>query len=165
MTAEELVGEEWPVEGGLEGFDTVDEKSLKRLAARRKRHERAQKLEQKPRVLTAQGRPPSAAIFPEIAQNRKMVWVAGKKMKKWFEIRLVAMLKGARAGTPENLNEVRSILVLRFELPGLKCIRCSNSHPALTIVARGKTQVRVDSLKDPDFWCGIGKEQVEELLK
>ena len=152
MTADELVGEEWPWEGGLAG--SSDEDSM----------EEEEPDEISMTVLTAQGRPPSAAIFPEIAQNRKMVWVTGKKMEEWFEIHLLAMLKGAVVATPENLKAVRCILVLRFERPSLRCIGCNNSHPALKIVARGKTQVRMDSPEDPDFWCGIGKEQLEQLL-
>lgn len=152
MTADELVGEEWPWEGGLAG--SSDEDSM----------EEEEPDEVSMTVLTAQGRPPSAAIFPEIAQNRKMVWVSGKKTEEWFEIRLLALLKGAAAATPENLKAARSILVLRFERPGLKCIGCNNSHPGLTIVARGKSRVRMDSPGDPDFWCGIAEEQIQELL-
>lgn len=163
MTAEELARDEWPVEGGLEGFDTTDKKSLKRFAARRKRHERAQKLK-KLKVSTAHGRPPSAAIFPKIAQNRKMMWVSVKKTKNWFEIRLVALLKGVGARTPENLNETQGILEMRFGRKSLKCIGCSTLSSAFKIVARGKNQVRVESPNDPDFKCSIHKEQVQELL-
>ena len=153
MTAEELVGEEWPCEGGLAG--SSDEEDFM---------EQDEPDEISMTVLTAQGRPPSAAIFPEIAQNRKMVWVTGKKMEEWFEIHLLAMLKGAVVATPENLKAARCILVMRFERPSLRCLGCNNSHPALTIVARGKTCFRMDSPEDPDFWAGIGTGQLEELL-